>query len=136
MNVLSMKHVWKKKETAFLLKDVSLFINDGEWLLISGPVGDGKEELKKVLLGFDNEYEGYISLHKKDIKSMEDYPAKIAFIHNHLIDENGSKTIYEYLAFPLRLEGFSEKEVEKRINHLLRQFSFSMDFEKICMVYH
>jgi ABC-type sugar transport system ATPase subunit len=130
MNRLSIEHVWKQTEINFELKNVSFSINEDEWLLISGPFGQGKETLQKILLGFELNWKGTILLNNESIKDMVNYNEKIAFIHNHLQLENGRDSIYDYLAFPLRLSGVSEKIISQEINNTLQKFSFSVKIER------
>lgn len=125
-----MEHVWKKTETNFELKNVSLSILEDEWLLISGPVGEGKEVLQKVILGFDNDWDGLICLNKKNIKNYEGYAEKIAFIHNRFIEEKGSETIFDYLALPLKIKGKTEIEIRKEINNVHKQFMNIVELTK------
>jgi ABC-type sugar transport system ATPase subunit len=130
MKLFSMEHVWKKTEKKFGLKDVTFFINENEWLLISGPIGEGKETLQKIILGFDLEWEGSIYLKNKSIKEIEKYHENIAFIHNHLPEENTDDTIYEYITFPLRLNGVPESEITKEVNSIIKQVSLLVKVEK------
>lgn len=125
-----MEHVWKKTETSFELKDVSLSILEGEWLLISGPVGEGKEALQKVILGFDIEWDGLICLNNNNIKNCESYDEKIAFIHSRFVEEKGSETIFDYLALPLKIKGRTEIEIRKEIYQAYKQFGNIVELNK------
>jgi putative ABC transport system ATP-binding protein len=54
------------------LRDVSLVIEDGEWLAIQGPTGHGKSTLLQLLGGLDRPTSGSVELDGTDLGAMPD----------------------------------------------------------------
>ncbi|RXI99463.1 ABC transporter ATP-binding protein [Anaerobacillus alkaliphilus] len=130
MSILSLNRVWKRTDNAFWLKNITFEIHEGDWLLISGPVGQGKEELQQILLGFDTDWDGEILLHKKSIKEITSYNDKIAFIPNMIMDEQKLESVYEYLAFPLKIQELSEEKIAEEIHSVAKNIDPFIDLEK------
>lgn len=53
-----------------IINDVSLTINDGEFLIITGPNGGGKSTLAKLIMGIEQPTGGQILLNGKDITNL------------------------------------------------------------------
>ncbi len=128
MNILSIKDLWKRTENRFELKDVSLAIYENEWLLITGPVNEGKEALQKILLGFDEDWHGTIYFESENIKKIENYSEQVAFIHNHFVEVGIKDNIYHYLALPLRLKGLTEQEIYRNIRKVTEETFINLNF--------
>lgn len=82
--ILELKNVSKKylsnDNTFYALKDVSLKINEGEFVSITGPSGSGKSTLMHIVGLLDNPTSGEVLLHGKDISK---FPEKeLAKIRN------------------------------------------------------
>lgn len=122
MTILSIKNLWKKTQKKFELKDVSLTVNESEWLLITGTANDGKEVLQKVLLGFDVEWNGKIFFQRKEVQRGALISEKIIFIHSHFIQSERNGNIYGYLTFPLKLKGFEEVEIDEKVKNVTKNF--------------
>ena len=90
----------------YLLKDINLTINEGEFVSVMGPSGSGKSTLLNVLGMLDEFNEGeYIfmgeQVHKLKEKTRSQlYKQYIGFVFQayHLIDE---LTVYENIETPL-----------------------------------
>jgi len=94
------------KVNTFVLRQINLQINDGEFLTIMGPSGAGKSTLLNIIGMLDSMSEGEYhflgeSVHKlNERKRVDLYKQFIGFIFQsyHLIDE---LTVYENLETPL-----------------------------------
>lgn len=53
-----------------IIKDVSLTINDGEFLIITGPNGGGKSTLARLIMGIEQPTGGQILLNGQDITNL------------------------------------------------------------------
>lgn len=96
-----------------ILNDVSLQVNEGEFVVIRGTSGSGKTTLLSIISGLDRPTSGTISLAGTDITALdEDQLAEIrnrvsgfVFQAFHLIP---SLNAFENVSFPAELSGDSE----------------------------
>ncbi len=60
------------EETIYALRDVSMSVKRGEFLVLCGPSGAGKSTLLNILSGFDTPTAGKVFLDGEDISSLND----------------------------------------------------------------
>ncbi|AVQ17169.1 sn-glycerol-3-phosphate ABC transporter ATP-binding protein UgpC [Fusobacterium gonidiaformans ATCC 25563] len=107
MNILTIKNLGKqyqKKEWA--LHHINLEITEGEFLILVGPSGCGKSTLLRLIAGLEEVTEGEILFHsnKKDIAMVfQNYT-----LYPHM-------TVYENLAFPLKVKSWSSEKIKNKI---------------------
>lgn len=59
------------ESTPYVIDDLSLRINPGDYLVIVGSTGCGKSTLLRLLLGFETPQKGFITYDKKDINKID-----------------------------------------------------------------
>ena len=99
----------------FLLKDISLTINEGEFVSIMGPSGSGKSTLLNVIGMLDEFNEGEYIFMKEPVHKLKEkvraqlYKQYIGFVFQayHLIDE---LTVYENIETPLIYKNLKNSE--------------------------
>lgn len=129
--MIELKHISKWVNVAaarvFLLKDVNLTIQQGEFISIMGPSGSGKSTLLNVIGMLDNFDEGeYIFIHEA-VHSMKEkfrsqlYKQYIGFVFQayHLIDE---LTVYENIETPLLYQSIRTAERKAMVADILDRF--------------
>ncbi len=112
----------------FLLKDINLTINEGEFISIMGPSGSGKSTLLNVIGMLDDIDEGeYNFLHEAVHKLKEKaksalYKQYIGFVFQayHLIDE---LTVYENIETPLIYQDIKASERKSLVADMLDRFN-------------
>jgi ABC-type lipoprotein export system ATPase subunit len=113
----------------FLLKDVNLTINEGEFVSIMGPSGSGKSTLLNLvgmLDGFDEGEYNFMGQQVKNLKEKqrsEIYKQNVGFVFQayHLIDE---LTVYENIETPLLYKDFKSSERKAMVSDMLDRFNF------------
>jgi len=101
----------------FYLRDVSLEVNDGEYLMILGPTGAGKTILLETLAGIYPPDNGRIYLNNKDITDLPPRKRNIGMVYQdymlfpHLNVEKNIK-------YGLKTKKISEEETARRIGEL------------------
>ena len=111
------------KDKIVAVKDVSLKIKEGEIYGIIGLSGAGKSTLIRCINRLEEPTSGRIiidgldltSLNKGDLRASRKDIGMI-FQHFNLLAQ---KTVYDNIAFPLKLKGASKREIEERVDELL-----------------
>lgn len=106
-----------------VLKNIDLSINDGDIFGIVGFSGAGKSTLIRCLNGLEKVDSGTIkvgnnvitSLNRKELRTAR---KKIGMIFQqfNLFD---SKTVYENIAFPLEISGYTKEKIKDRVEEIL-----------------
>ena len=107
-----------------VVKNLNLNISEGEFLTLLGPSGSGKTTTLMMLAGFENPTSGEIYLDSKPISSITPHKRGIGMVfQNYALFPH--MTVYENLAFPLRVRKISNEEIEKKINKALSMVSLN-----------
>ncbi|WP_340009165.1 ABC transporter ATP-binding protein [Paenibacillus sp. FSL K6-0276] len=105
-----------KKYTA--VDNVHLSINKGEFVTILGPSGSGKTTLLKLIAGFESIDGGTIFLDGQDITKKKAYERNIGMVfQNYALFPH--MTIFDNIAYPLRLRKFSKQEIKEQVHKVL-----------------
>lgn len=130
--LLSLKKIFKwvtvGGNRTFLLKDINLEIQEGEFISIMGPSGSGKSTLLNVIGMLDGFDEGeyhflHESVHKmKEKQRSQLYKQYIGFVFQayHLIDE---LTVYENIETPLLYQDIKSPERKALVADMLDRFN-------------
>ena len=130
--LLNLKNVFKWVNVGgnrvFLLKDIDLEVEQGEFISIMGPSGSGKSTLLNVIGMLDGFDEGeYHFLHESVHKMKEKqraslYKQYIGFVFQqyHLIDE---LTVYENIETPLIYQDLKGSERKAMVADMLDRFN-------------
>jgi spermidine/putrescine transport system ATP-binding protein len=112
------ERVCKQFGSSMALDDVSFAIKKGEFFSILGPSGCGKTTLLRILAGFDYPDSGRIYLDGKDITDLppNKRPLNTVFQNYALFPH---LTIWENIAFGLRVAKKSEKEISQEVERML-----------------
>lgn len=130
--LLELKGIYKWVNQAgkriFLLKDINLKVEEGEFISIMGPSGSGKSTLLHVLGMLDGFQEGEYNFMGEEVHRMKEkakaklYKENIGFVFQayHLID---TLTIYENIEAPLIYKGVKSSERKALVADILDKFN-------------
>ena len=107
-----------------VVKNLNLNISEGEFLTLLGPSGSGKTTTLMMLAGFENPTSGEIFLDSKPISTITPHKRGIGMVfQNYALFPH--MTVFENLAFPLRVRKISNEEIDKQINKALSMVSLT-----------
>lgn len=108
---------------------VDIEINDGEFVFLVGPSGSGKTTIIKLLTGEAKATDGSLVVNNYDLRTIKPRQLPklrrtlgVIFQDFRLIED---KTVYENVAFAMRVVGASKKQVEKRVFYVLELVGLS-----------
>ena len=105
-----------------VVKDLQLDIEEGEFVTMLGPSGSGKTTCLMMLAGFETPTNGEIYLDGKAISSIPPHKRGIGMVfQNYALFPH--MTVYENLAFPLRVRKIPKDEADKKIDKALSMVS-------------
>ncbi len=112
----------------FLLKDISLKVEEGGFISIMGPSGSGKSTLLNVIGMLDSFQEGAYNFLSEPVHTMKEknqsklYKEYIGFVFQayHLIDE---LTVYENIETPLLYKNVKSAERKALVADMLDRFN-------------
>ena len=102
---------------------VDMDVDDGEFVFLVGPSGSGKTTIIKLLTGEVRATDGEIVVNGYDLRAIKQKKLPmlrrtlgVIFQDFRLIAD---KTVYENVAFAMRVVGASRKEIERRVPYVL-----------------
>ena len=119
--VIKIENLTFSYERENILENLSLEIDKGEIISILGPNGAGKSTLAKLMCGFLRPDSGKIFIGGKDSKdlSIKEIADKVGFILQNPNAMISKTMIFDEVAFGLRVRGFSEEEIQKKVHDTL-----------------
>ena len=117
------------------LKGISLRIEDGEFVFLVGPSGSGKSTIIKLLTGEIVPTSGQIAVNGFSLTNIAERQIPllrrsvgVIFQDYRLIKD---MTVYENVAFAMRVIGASNREIKKRVPSAVLIFITAPSFEEI-----
>ncbi len=107
-----------------ILKGINLYIKDKEFVTLLGPSGCGKTTTLRIIAGFLNPDSGNVYFNGTKINDVPPYQRQVNTIFQryalfpHL-------NVYENVAFGLRIQKKSEKEIKQTVNEMLKLVNLS-----------
>lgn len=115
MSHVAVKHVDKVYQgKTHVLKDISLEIDSGEFLVLLGPSGCGKTTLLNCIAGLLDIEGGRIEIAGKDVTNRDPSERDIAMVFQSYA-LYPTKTVYGNMAFCLRMKRKSKDYIEKKV---------------------
>ena len=116
-----------KEKFFYVLRDINLTINEGEFVSVMGPSGAGKSTLLHILGMHDHGWEGEYSLGEaavhhlkpKERATLRNEQIGFVFQQYHLLDD---LTVYENLDIPLSYRRYSKSERAALVADMLDRF--------------
>jgi multiple sugar transport system ATP-binding protein len=114
MSEIELKHVGKRYGEVTVLKDISLEMADGEFVVLVGPSGCGKSTLLRMIAGLEDITSGQITIGGKIVNNMPAKERDIAMVFQSYALYPHMK-VADNMSFSLRLAGTSKAEIKSRV---------------------
>ncbi len=114
MATLDLNAISKSFGAAKVLHDISLAINDKEFVVFVGPSGCGKSTLLRIIAGLEEATSGQIIIGGEDVSTAHPVDRGISMVfqsyalYPHL-------SVYENIAFPLRVQKLEKADLDARV---------------------
>jgi multiple sugar transport system ATP-binding protein len=101
------------------VRDLSLDINDGEFLVLVGPSGCGKSSVLRMVAGLEEITEGEIRIDGKRVNEVAPKDRDVAMVfQNYALYPHMS--VFDNMAFGLKLRKMAKSEIESRVTETAR----------------
>ncbi len=114
MATLDLQNISKSFGAAQVLHDISLAIDDREFVVFVGPSGCGKSTLLRIIAGLEEASDGQIVIGGQDVSAAHPVDRGISMVfqsyalYPHL-------SVFENIAFPLRVQKLPEPELKEKV---------------------
>lgn len=117
--IIKLVGVQKYYENQKVLESIDLDIKDGEFLTFLGPSGCGKTTLLRLLAGLEKPTAGKIIINGLDAADLHPQERQINTVfQSYALFPH--MTVFDNIAFGLRCDGVSEREIRSRVAEILR----------------
>ena len=130
MAAIEMKNIVKRYGDGFpAVNDVSIDVEDGEFLILVGPSGCGKSTLLRMIVGLEDITEGDMVIGGKRVNDLAPRDRNLAMVfQNYALYPH--LTVYENIAFPLRLAGAPDSEVDQKVRDASKTLELDEHLER------
>ena len=115
---VDLNHIYKKYEgnDKYSVNDFDLHIKDKEFIVFVGPSGCGKSTTLRMVAGLEDISKGTLEIDHKVMNDVAPKDRDIAMVfQNYALYPH--MTIYDNMAFGLKLRHYKKDEIDKRVKH-------------------
>ena len=129
MSYLKINNVFKSYDQKRVLNNISLDIEEGEFLCLLGPSGCGKTTLLRIIAGLEDLNSGTIILQDKDITNLESSKRGFGIVfQSYALFPN--MTAYNNIAFPLKERKVSKEKIDNKVKEVLETVGLTNEAHK------
>ena len=127
--ILTINNVSMKYGKQFVLNNINLSVDKGEFISLLGPSGCGKSTLLRLVAGLEKPATGFIFKQGIDITDKTPFERNIGIIFQdyRLIKE---KTVYENVELALRVVGENPKNIRPKVMEVLERVGVAHKYKK------
>ncbi len=129
MGNIVLQHVHKAFGATNIIPDIDLDIADGEFVVFVGPSGCGKSTLLRLIAGLEDTTSGKIMIDGRDVTAESPAKRQLAMVfqsyalYPHM-------TVGKNIAFPLKMAGESQAEIDKKVANAARILNLTNYLER------
>ena len=114
MGEVKLTNIIKRFGNTEVIKNLSLHIKDGEFLVLVGGSGCGKSTTLRLIAGLETATEGQIVIGDKEVTDVPPKGRDIAMVfQNYALYPH--MTVYDNIAFGLKLRKMPKAEIQKKV---------------------
>jgi multiple sugar transport system ATP-binding protein len=114
---ITIDRIEKKFGAVTALQQLSLEVADGEFIALLGPSGCGKTTLLRIIAGLESQTSGRVLIGDRDVSALPPRERGLAMVfQNYAVFPH--MTVYENVAFGLRMKAASDAEVKKQVDRV------------------
>ena len=121
--MIELSGLTKKYQEHIALKNVDLFVQEGEIFGIIGKSGAGKSTLLRCINLLERPDSGQVIVDGENITELSAHPLRLARHKTAMIFQQfnllNSKSVYDNIALPMRIQGIDENSIRIKISELL-----------------
>lgn len=115
MGEVKLSNIIKRYGSVEIIKNLSLHIKDGEFLVLVGGSGCGKSTTLRLIAGLETATEGRIEIGGKDVTDVPPKGRDIAMVfQNYALYPH--MTVYDNIAFGLKLRKIDKSTIDLKVN--------------------
>ena len=117
-HIIEIKNLCKSFDGTKVLKDITFYIRNNEFITLLGPSGCGKSTTLRIIAGFETADSGIVNFEGTDLKSVPANKRNINTVFQryalfpHL-------NVFDNVAFGLKIKKVNKAEIEQRVNKAL-----------------
>jgi len=130
MAAITIKNLVKKYGDGFpAVNDVTIEVQDGEFIILVGPSGCGKSTLLRMIVGLEDITSGDMIIDGKRVNDLAPRDRNLAMVfQNYALYPH--LTVYENIAFPLRLAGEQQSVVDRKVREAAKTLELEEHLER------
>jgi multiple sugar transport system ATP-binding protein len=115
MAAIDMRNIVKKYGDGFpAVNDISIDVQDGEFMILVGPSGCGKSTLLRMIVGLEDISSGDMMIGERRVNDLVPRDRNLSMVfQNYALYPH--LTVYENIAFPLRLAKADQQTVDAKV---------------------
>lgn len=129
MSQVELKNITKIYDKKTIIDNVSLKVEDKEFLVLVGSSGCGKSTILRMIAGLEDINGGQIFIDGKCVNNIHPKERDIAFVfQNYALYPHMS--VFENMAFPLKMRKVSKKDIEVKVKEAAEILNLSELLER------
>jgi multiple sugar transport system ATP-binding protein len=114
MGEVVLRHLTKRFGDVVAVNDVSLRVEDGEFLVLLGPSGCGKSTILRLIAGLEDATSGEIAIGDRLVNFVDPVQRNVAMVfQNYALYPH--MTVFKNIAFPLQMAKKQKNEIETAV---------------------
>jgi trehalose transport system ATP-binding protein len=121
---LELKNITKKYGSHFVIQDLSLTVNSGEFFVVLGPSGGGKSTLLKQIAGIETPESGQVLIDGVDVTNLPPNKRNIAMVfQSYALYPN--MNVFNNIAFPLKMRHLRKEMIRQKVEEVTHLLNIS-----------